>query len=159
MVHTTSNITTPSCWSTTCAFTEDAHGATLHRPVTDSLGCTIVLAGMAAPQDSEFVAAVTEGVGFGLLGIVRELVELIRADVSALRFGVNLVAAATDLDVLRRTSPSVDLGARRSSVSSGARPSSWMHARAAEIIVAYQSGLACRGGGASRRADHRSPGG
>jgi nitronate monooxygenase len=60
---------------------------TLHRPVCDILGCTvpIVLAGMGGVSRSELVAAVTGGGGFGFLGMVREPVELIPAEVAALR--------------------------------------------------------------------------
>ena len=47
---------------------------TLHRPVCALLGCAypIVLAGMGGVARSELVAAVTEGGGIGLLGMVRE---------------------------------------------------------------------------------------
>ncbi len=77
---------------------------TLHRPVCDLLGCAypIVLAGMGGVARSELVAAVTEAGGFGFLGMVREPVALIRAEVQRLRdcgvarFGVNLIPAATD---------------------------------------------------------------
>lgn len=80
----------------------------LRRPVCDLLGCTfpVVLAGMGGVARSELVAAVTEAGGFGFLGMVREPVALIRAEVQHLRergisrFGVNLIPAATDPTLL-----------------------------------------------------------
>jgi len=80
----------------------------LHRPVCDLLGCTypIVLAGMGGVARSELVAAVVQAGGFGFLGMVREPVTLIWAEVNRLhargvqRFGVNLVPAATDAALL-----------------------------------------------------------
>jgi nitronate monooxygenase len=80
----------------------------LRRPICDLLGCAypIVLAGMGGVARSELVAAVTEAGGFGFLGMVREPVELIRAEVGQLRasniarFGVNLIPAATPPDLL-----------------------------------------------------------
>lgn len=81
---------------------------TLHRPVCDLLGCAypIVLAGMGGVARSDLVAAVTEAGGFGFLGMVREPVALIRAEVQRVRdcgvarFGVNLIPAATDAALL-----------------------------------------------------------
>jgi nitronate monooxygenase len=58
---------------------------TLHRPVCDLLGCAIGLAGMGGVARSELVAALTEGGGFGFVGMVREPVDLIVSEVSALR--------------------------------------------------------------------------
>ena len=60
---------------------------TLHRPVCDLLGCAypIVLAGMGGVARSELVTALTEGGGFGFVGMVRERVDLIVSEVSALR--------------------------------------------------------------------------
>lgn len=59
----------------------------LHRPIFDLFGCAypIVLAGMGGVARSELVAAVIEGGGFGFLGMVREPVDLIRSEVTALR--------------------------------------------------------------------------
>lgn len=93
--------------------------ATLHRPVCDVLGCTypIVLAGMGGVARSELVAAVTEGGGFGFLGMVREPTALIAAEVAALRargierFGVNLIPAATGPALLEaQVSAAIELG-------------------------------------------------
>lgn len=76
----------------------------LHSPVCELLGCTypLVLAGMGGVARAELVGAVTQAGGFGFLGMVREPVDLIRAQVRDLRqrgvqrFGVNLIPAATD---------------------------------------------------------------
>ena len=78
-------------------------------PLCDLLGCRLplILAGMGGVARSELVAAVTEAGGFGFLGMVREPVALIRAEVEQLRqrtsrpFGVNLIPAATPAPLLR----------------------------------------------------------
>lgn len=80
----------------------------LHSPVCDLLGCRypLVLAGMGGVARAELVGAVTQAGGFGFLGMVREPVDLIRTQVRALRergvhrFGVNLIPAATDPELL-----------------------------------------------------------
>ena len=77
---------------------------TLHRPVCDLLGCRypLVLAGMGGVARAELVTAVSRAGGFGFLGMVREPVARIRAEVAAVRaagverFGVNLIPAGTD---------------------------------------------------------------
>lgn len=76
----------------------------LHRPVCDLLGCRypLVLAGMGGVARAELVTAVSRAGGFGFLGMVREPIERIRAEVAAVRaagvehFGVNLIPAGTD---------------------------------------------------------------
>ncbi|MDD3651580.1 DUF6306 domain-containing protein [Immundisolibacter sp.] len=76
----------------------------LHRPVCDLLGCRypLVLAGMGGVARAELVTAVSRAGGFGFLGMVREPVARIRAEVAAVRaagverFGVNLIPAGTD---------------------------------------------------------------
>lgn len=81
----------------------------LHTPLLDLLQCRlpIMLAGMGGVARFELAAAVANAGGFGVLGMVREPVELIRAQVRALRqktqsrFGVNLIPAATDPALLR----------------------------------------------------------
>lgn len=81
----------------------------LHTPLCTLLGCRLplVLAGMGGVARAELVSAVTEAGGFGFLGMVREPVSLIRAQVAAVRertpraFGVNLIPAATDPELLR----------------------------------------------------------
>ena len=83
--------------------------AALHTPLCTLLGCRLplVLAGMGGVARSELVSAVGEAGGFGFLGMVREPVSLIRAEVDAVRrrsarpFGVNLIPAATDAALLR----------------------------------------------------------
>jgi nitronate monooxygenase len=80
----------------------------LHRPVCDLLGCAypIVSAGMGGVARSELVAAVSAAGAFGFLGMVREPVARIQSEVEALRlsgferFGVNLIPAATDRELL-----------------------------------------------------------
>jgi nitronate monooxygenase len=81
---------------------------TLQTPVCELLGCDIpvVLAGMGGVARSELVAAVCAAGGFGVLGMVREPPDLIRAEIARVRaatsrnFGVNLIPAATDRDLL-----------------------------------------------------------
>jgi len=76
----------------------------LHRPVCDLLGCRypLVLAGMGGVARAELVTAVSRAGGFGFLGMVREPVARIRAEVATVRaagverFGVNLIPAGTD---------------------------------------------------------------
>lgn len=78
--------------------------SSLHRPVCDLLGCRypLVLAGMGGVARAELVTAVSRAGGFGFLGMVREPVTRIRAEVAAVRaagvehFGVNLIPAGTD---------------------------------------------------------------
>jgi nitronate monooxygenase len=61
---------------------------------------------MGGVARSELVAAVTAAGGFGFLGMVRETPDLIRAEIDRVRaatsrdFGVNLIPAATDPDLL-----------------------------------------------------------
>lgn len=76
----------------------------------DMLGCRlpIVLAGMGGVARSELVSAVTAAGGFGFLGMVREPVALIEREVARVRaagherFGVNVIPAATEPELLRR---------------------------------------------------------
>ena len=80
----------------------------LNTPVCDLLGCNypVILAGMGGVARSELVSAVTLAGGFGFLGMVREPPELIREEISRVRaatdrdFGVNLIPAATDSNLL-----------------------------------------------------------
>jgi nitronate monooxygenase len=61
---------------------------------------------MGGVARSELVTAVTNAGGFGFLGMVREPPSLIRQEVEAVRratsqrFGVNLIPAATDSELL-----------------------------------------------------------
>ena len=81
----------------------------LQTPLLSLLGCElpIMLAGMGGVARHELAAAVSRAGGFGVLGMVREPVELIRAEINALReltdkrFAVNLIPAATDSVLLK----------------------------------------------------------
>ncbi|WP_168788582.1 NAD(P)H-dependent flavin oxidoreductase [Paraburkholderia aromaticivorans] len=72
--------------------------------LTLALGCRhpIISAGMGGPARAELAAAVSKAGGFGLLGMVRELPELIEREIAAVRavtdlpFGVNLIPSATE---------------------------------------------------------------
>lgn len=80
----------------------------LYRPICDLLACRypIVLAGMGGVARADLVLAVTRGGGFGFLGMVREPVALIRAEVERVRaqtdrrFGVNLIPISTPPELL-----------------------------------------------------------
>jgi nitronate monooxygenase len=80
----------------------------LRTPLCTLLGCRypILQAGMGGVARSELVAAVTEAGGYGFLGMVRESPDLIAREIDAVRtrtgrsFGVNLIPAATDPDLL-----------------------------------------------------------
>src|SRR5690606_9593435 len=82
--------------------------ATLHTSACDLLGCRLplALAGMGGVARSELVAAVAAAGGFGFLGMVREPVRLIEAEIGRVRaagherFGVNLIPAATEATLL-----------------------------------------------------------
>lgn len=79
-----------------------------HTPLIDLLGCDlpILCAGMGGVARHRLAAAVSNAGGFGCLGMVREPVERIRAEVEAYRrlsarpFTVNLIPAATDPQLL-----------------------------------------------------------
>lgn len=76
----------------------------LHTPVCDLLGCQypVLQAGMGGVARAELVAAVSEAGGFGCLGMVRELPDLIASEIADVRartdktFAVNLIPSATD---------------------------------------------------------------
>lgn len=82
----------------------------LHTSACDLLGCEypVVLAGMGGVSRSELVASVSNAGGYGFLGMVREPAELIEAEIRQVRektereFGVNLIPAATDPELLQR---------------------------------------------------------
>lgn len=82
----------------------------LHTSACDLLGCQypIVLAGMGGVSRSELVAAVTNAGGYGFLGMVRESPELIESEIKSVRektsreFGVNIIPAATDPELLNK---------------------------------------------------------
>lgn len=87
--------------------TTDTHP--LYTHLCAWLGCRypILLAGMGGVSRHRLAAAVANAGGFGKLGMVREPVDLIRAEVTALRqlsdkpFAVNLIPAATEPRLLR----------------------------------------------------------
>src|SRR5690606_39278280 len=80
----------------------------LHTALIDLLGCDvpIVCAGMGGVARHQLAAAVSNAGGFGCLGMVREPVTRIRAEVAAYRqlserpFAVNLIPAATPAELL-----------------------------------------------------------
>jgi nitronate monooxygenase len=82
--------------------------STIRTPICDLLGCDVpvVLAGMGGVARSKLVAAVSAAGGFGFLGMARESPDLIRSEIALVRaattreFGVNLIPAATDADLL-----------------------------------------------------------
>jgi nitronate monooxygenase len=86
----------------------DLHPA-LRTPLLKTLGCElpIMLAGMGGVARHKLAAAVCQAGGFGVMGMVREPVALIEAEVQALReltdrrFAVNLIPASTKPDLLR----------------------------------------------------------
>lgn len=81
----------------------------LRTPLLDVLGCEvpILLAGMGGVSRHRLAVAVARAGGFGVLGLVREPVERVRAEVTALqaqwpgRFAVNLIPAATEQALLK----------------------------------------------------------
>jgi len=81
----------------------------IHTPLCERLSCRypILLAGMGGVSRHTLAAAVANAGGFAKLGMVREPVERIRAEVTALReatdrpFAVNLIPAATDATLFR----------------------------------------------------------
>jgi nitronate monooxygenase len=81
----------------------------LNTPLCGLLGCRlpILLAGMGGVARHRLAAAVNQAGGFGVLGMVREPVARIRAEIEALRalspapFAVNLIPAATDTGLLK----------------------------------------------------------
>lgn len=72
------------------------------------LGCRypVLQAGMGGVARSDLVGAVSRAGGYGFLGMVRETPDLIRREIAAVRdgtdrpFGVNLIPAATDAQLL-----------------------------------------------------------
>ncbi len=82
----------------------------LHTAACDLLGCQypVILAGMGGVSRSALVASVTNAGGYGFLGMVRESPELMREEINNVRkktdkeFGVNIIPAATDPDLLEQ---------------------------------------------------------
>ena len=87
----------------------DQHSAEpLRTPLCDLLGCEapVLLAGMGGVSRWELAAAVANAGGYGMLGMVREPIDLITREVTAMRaatdrpFAVNLIPAATEPQLL-----------------------------------------------------------
>jgi nitronate monooxygenase len=121
----------------------------LHSPVCDLLGCSypLILAGMGGVARSELVGAVSEAGGFGFLGMVREPVVLIRAEVQRLRernvqrFGVNLIPAATDPALLdSQVATCIELGVPVVGLFWDLSAALVQRLRAAGIVVVCQVG-------------------
>lgn len=82
----------------------------LQTPLLAALDCRvpIMLAGMGGVSRHRLAAAVANAGGFGCMGMVREPVELIRAEIAAFRslsdarFAINLIPAATPATLLKR---------------------------------------------------------
>ena len=80
----------------------------LRTPLCDLLGCEvpILLAGMGGVSRWELAAAVTNAGGYGMLGMVREPIDLVTREVTAMQgatdrpFAVNLIPAATEPQLL-----------------------------------------------------------
>lgn len=81
----------------------------LDTPLLEILGCRVpvMLAGMGGVARHELAAAVSRAGGFGCMGMVREPVSRIEAEVAAYRqlsdrpFAINLIPAATEPALLR----------------------------------------------------------
>lgn len=121
----------------------------LHTPLCALLGCRLplVLAGMGGVARAELLSAVTEAGGFGFLGMVREPVSLIRAQVAAVRertsrpFGVNLIPAATDPQLLRaQVDCCIELGVPVVGLFWDVVPDVIARLRDAGILVVHQVG-------------------
>ena len=102
---------------------------------------------MGGVARSELVGAVTESGGFGFLGMVREPVDLIRSEVTALcarrieRFGVNLIPRATDPALLEaQVSTCIDLAVPEVGLFWDVALKLVARLRAAGIVVVCQVG-------------------
>jgi len=127
------------------------------------LGCRypVVLAGMGGVARSELVAAITNAGGFGFLGMVREPPSLIRKEVEAVRratsrrFGVNLIPAATDSELLeRQLHMCIDLAVPVVALFWELVPGVVERLRDAGILVVYQVGSAKEAETAQRAGAH-----
>jgi nitronate monooxygenase len=131
----------------------------LRTKACDLLRCQypVVLAGMGGVARSELVTAVTEAGGFGFLGMVRESPSLIRQEVEAIRrltskpFGVNLIPAATDRELLeRQLCMCIELAVPVVALFWDLVPSVVERLRDAGILVVCQVGSAKEGHSAQR---------
>ena len=138
-------------------------GGHLCTRVCDLLDCRypVVLAGMGGVARSELVAAITNAGGFGFLGMVREPPSLIRKEVQAVRratsqrFGVNLIPAATDRELLeRQLRMCIDLAVPVVALFWELVPGVVERLRDAGILVVYQVGSAKEAEKAQRAGAH-----
>jgi nitronate monooxygenase len=138
-------------------------GGHLSTRVCDLLNCRypIVLAGMGGVARSELVTSVSNAGGFGFLGMVREPPSLIRQEVEAVRratsqrFGVNLIPAATDSELLeRQLRMCVDLAVPVVALFWELVPGVVERLRDAGVLVFYQVGSAKEGELAQRAGAH-----
>ena len=138
-------------------------GGHLSTRVCDLLDCRypVVLAGMGGVARSELVAAITNAGGFGFLGMVREPPSLIRKEVEAVRratsrrFGVNLIPAATDSELLeRQLHMCIDLAVPVVALFWELVPGVVERLRDAGILVVYQVGSAKEAETAQRAGAH-----
>ena len=103
---------------------------------------------MGGVAQSELAATVTKGRGFGFLGVVREPLDLIASEVSALRargiehFGLNLILRATDPALLEEqvSACCIDLGVPVVDLFWDVALKLVVRLRAAAIIVVCQVG-------------------
>lgn len=112
---------------------------------------------MGGVARSELVTAITQAGGFGFLGMVREPPSLIRQEVEAVRrltskpFGVNLIPAATDSELLeRQLCTCMELVVPVVALFWDLVPGVVERLRDAGILVAFQVGSAEEGDSAQR---------
>jgi len=138
-------------------------GGHLSTRVCDLLDCKypVILAGMGGVARSELVAAITNAGGFGFLGMVREPPSLIRKEVEAVRratsqrFGVNLIPAATNSELLeRQLHMCIDLAVPVVALFWELVPDVVERLRDAGILVVYQVGSAKEAETAQRAGAH-----
>jgi nitronate monooxygenase len=138
-------------------------GGHLSTRVCDLLDCKypVVLAGMGGVARSELVAAITNAGGFGFLRMVREPPSLFRKEVEAVRrttsqqFGVNLIPAAADSELLeRQLRISIDLAVPVVAPFWELVPGVVERLRDAGIFVVYQVGSAKEAETAQRAGAH-----
>jgi nitronate monooxygenase len=116
---------------------------------------------MGGVARSELVAAITNAGGFGFLGMVREPPSLIRKEVEAVRratsqrFGVNLIPAATESELLeRQLRMCIDLAVPVVALFWELVPRVVERLRDAGIVVVYQAGSAKEAETAQRAGEH-----
>ena len=125
------------------------HHPALKTPLCAQLGCDypVLLAGMGGVARWELAAAVAQAGGYPTLGLVREPLALIRAEVTALQaatrrpFAVNLIPAATDPGLLdAQLGLCLDLGVRHFGFFWDVVPAALARVKAAGCTVLHQIG-------------------